>query len=155
MIQIIALVFSLLLSQVEASLCQNCPNTWVSFDNHCYRINYWTATSWHTAQRRCMDYGADLASIRYPEEQEFVFEWVKRVNKMHHNKYYWIGLNDIEKEKKWRWIDGSTYYYKNWSGNQPNNAHGIQDCTVIGSQGTWSDFACKNKGYRYICKKKC
>ncbi|XP_025759521.1 CD209 antigen-like protein A [Oreochromis niloticus] len=50
-------------------------------------------------RKHCTDQGADLVVIDSPKEQSFIASFTK--------KRTWIGLNDIEQEGTWKWVDGT------------------------------------------------
>ena len=63
----------------------------------------------------------------------------------------WIGLNDIQKEGSWVWVDGSFSSYRNWGLNQPDNTNGNEDCAVIVYGGVWEDVRC-SRVLHALCK---
>ena len=64
----------------------------------------------------------------------------------------WIGLNDLRAEGNFQWSDGSSFVYKNYSNNEPNDIHGQEDCIEINwwSNG-WNDLNC-GRTLCYVCK---
>ena len=42
-------------------------------------------------------------------------------------------MNDIDEEGMYVWTDGSPVTYIKFDPGQPNNAHGGEDCVVLGS----------------------
>nr|QNH72447.1 toxin candidate TRINITY_DN7481_c0_g1_i1.p1 [Pachycerianthus borealis] len=145
---------------VSGDCCCKCPsNSWRIFDKNCYFVSYWTATTWQTAQKLCMNSGADLTSITSPEEQGYIYDWTKKVNLIYGSAAYFIGLHDLITEGSWVWIDGSAYShsngYKNWASGRPiTGVVNTIDCSNMMSTGKWADIHC-NHSRRYICKKKC
>ena len=71
------------------------------------------------------------------------------------NKKFWIGANDINTEGSFTWIrTGAPLVYNDWRTNQPNNAHGIQDCASISYQHMqWFDDNCNDPHDAFICEK--
>ena len=69
----------------------------------------------------------------------------------------WIGLNDIAKEGRYVWSDGSVNNYTNWNTGEPNNwwNQSDEDCTVFRVSGTWNDLPCTNRIInKNACKRK-
>ena len=75
---------------------------------------------------------------------------------------YWIGLNDIETEGEWRWVNGhrgNTNDHNLWIPGQPNNGNANQDCGRLHSRENSShgllvsDEICDSQVQRAICEK--
>ena len=66
-----------------------------------------------------------------------------------------IGLTDRIKEGQFKWSDGSTPVYTNWSPGEPNDYQklGGEDCTIINWNKKWNDAKCTSNGYSegYVC----
>ncbi|XP_056336356.1 alpha-N-acetylgalactosamine-specific lectin-like [Danio aesculapii] len=85
------------------------------------------------------------------------------------NEWHWIGLNDLETEGRWVWVNNQTlddtkvkFWHKiqfgksepdNWTGVDPSG----EDCAVVkndlDSLDSWLDVSCK-RTYKFICEKK-
>uniref|UniRef100_A0A8C9QMM4 Brevican core protein n=1 Tax=Spermophilus dauricus TaxID=99837 RepID=A0A8C9QMM4_SPEDA len=74
-----------------------CSPGWDAFQGACYR-HFSTRRSWEEAETQCRMYGAHLASISTPEEQDFINN--------RYREYQWIGLNDRTIEGDFLWSDG-------------------------------------------------
>ena len=62
------------------------------------------------------------------------------------NSDFWIGLNDVGSEGQWRWVGGEDPVFIKWSGVQPDNAGGGEDCAHMYSRsGFWNDGECDKK----------
>ena len=65
----------------------------------------------------------------------------------------WIGLNDVTKEGKFLWADGSHVTYTNWASNQPDNRKDYENCVEIAVHGgSWKDTSC-GRQLPFICEK--
>jgi len=64
---------------------------------------------------------------------------------------YWIGFNDKDVEGTWVWDDGSNVSYENWTGGQPDNHGGGEDCAeyLAGEAGKWNDRSCSTNREAY------
>ncbi|XP_075778588.1 macrophage mannose receptor 1-like isoform X3 [Pelodiscus sinensis] len=146
-----------------------CPETWLLFNNKCYKIfgaNENETLMWHAARMACINLGGNLASIPNKEVQAFLFYHLKEVM-----TDTWIGLNDINSELSFLWTDGSGVSYTNWANGAPtyrrtyshyyfdygNPAGGDEDyqekdCVIMTKEeGTWTDEDCENDK-NYICQ---
>nr|QNH72437.1 toxin candidate TRINITY_DN28326_c0_g1_i1.p1 [Pachycerianthus borealis] len=144
----LVLLLAMMILQVEG--CCNCNSGEVCFRCHCYRIN-WSTTSWKQARKNCVRSGGDLASILYPEEQNFILGHVNTINSLYGYRVYWIGANDLIPEGTYKWSDGSIYSYTNLANTNSDN----RDCMYLLPNGNWSIASCSYIGARYICKRKC
>ncbi|XP_051793886.1 CD209 antigen-like protein A [Acanthochromis polyacanthus] len=68
------------------------------FSCSCYLLSQ-ESGSWNKSREDCRSKGADLVVINSAEEQTFLSE-VASTNT-------WIGLNDIQTEGTWMWVDGT------------------------------------------------
>ncbi|XP_061259093.1 brevican core protein isoform X2 [Bos javanicus] len=74
-----------------------CSPGWDAFQGACYK-HFSARRSWEEAENKCRMYGAHLASISTPEEQDFINN--------RYREYQWIGLNDRTIEGDFLWSDG-------------------------------------------------
>ncbi|CAI5766306.1 C-type lectin domain-containing protein [Podarcis lilfordi] len=133
------------LLKINASTCQVCPKGWLLNKGSCYSFQVKTGP-WSHARKACEDEHALLVIINDEEEQSFLGLHLKQ-------KYYWIGLQDIETENKFTWVDGSTATYTKWSAGEPNNYGHGEDCVEMTPRGWWNDVSCGNDIDGWICEK--
>ncbi|XP_025759498.1 CD209 antigen-like protein A isoform X2 [Oreochromis niloticus] len=123
---------------------KTCPAGWSMFSHSCYLLSG-RSGSWHSARKNCIDQGADLVVIDSPEEQNFIASFTEERT--------WIGLNDIEQEGTWKWVDGTPLTLQYWASGQPDNHHLREDCVHIRDPGTsWNDERCDDS-YQWVCEK--
>ena len=94
----------------------------------------------------------DLASIGNREEQDSI---TRAVTKYKYTNF-WIGGNDLKKEGRFEWSDGSPFSYTLWSFREPNNkgSRGQEDCITLRKETfgrKWNDLACSFR-HPFICK---
>uniref|UniRef100_A0AAQ6IC43 C-type lectin domain-containing protein n=1 Tax=Anabas testudineus TaxID=64144 RepID=A0AAQ6IC43_ANATE len=119
---------------------------WVSFRNHFYYISS-GKKSWQQSRNDCLQKGADLVIINSHEEQEFTRTFKQLI---------WIGLTDMEREGKWKWVDGTPLTTSYWSSHEPNGVPGRdEDCAEIKNydlEKSWNDESCHLERF-WICEK--
>ncbi len=126
------------------------PEDAVEFNGHYYKA-YDQKLAWHTAKTYCEELGGHLATITSKEENDFVYEMVRK-----NGISYWLGGTDEEQEGVWKWVTGEEWSFDN-SGfdNRLNN----QDYLVMNylNNNVWDDqsdigdsFLCNVSGF--ICE---
>ncbi|TKS67668.1 C-type lectin domain family 4 member E [Collichthys lucidus] len=130
---------------------KTCPSRWIMFNCSCYFFST-VSDSWEKGRQDCRDTGADLVKIDSYEEQEFLSKTIQQST--------WIGLNDRDDEKIWKWSDETPLTVAYWEKMQPDNGggsevYGEEDCVQLkhGKQpeGNWNDLNCDTK-LRWICE---
>ncbi|KAM5171809.1 C-type mannose receptor 2-like [Mantella aurantiaca] len=131
----------------DAKKATTCETGWQKFQDSCY---YFTSvkSNWMKARSTCISKHADLAVITSDEEQKFVSRQTGSIP-------HWIGLNDIEEEGKWTWVDGTDYTssYKSWMPGEPNDTENNEDCAHLWD-GRWNDKKCTHSDFMALCEKK-
>ncbi|XP_075715664.1 hepatic lectin-like [Rhinoderma darwinii] len=124
-----------------------CDTVWQLFEGNCYFFSN-SKSNWHKARTMCLYKSADLLVIDNENEQKFISGKTG-------NTPYWIGLNDIEEEGNWTWVDGTDYKssYKSWMPNEPKNTFRSEDSAQVLMGGNWDDKYCSDSSYA-ICEKK-
>ncbi|XP_051784485.1 C-type lectin domain family 4 member E-like [Erpetoichthys calabaricus] len=112
---------------------------------------------WNSSRDNCTGMGAQLVIMNSVKEQKFL----QGASYISTTEGFWIGLNDIENEGQWRWVDNSTlsssltaWTIRNDGTQEPDNWTGKdksgEDCVRLSL--TWFDASCKEQFYR-ICEK--
>jgi hypothetical protein len=68
---------------------------------------------------------------------------------------YWIGLNNIQKQSTWVWIDSNGQNnYTHWASGKPDNAQNDANCALLDEHHgfSWNNVHCSDL-IHYICKK--
>ncbi|XP_006861372.1 PREDICTED: regenerating islet-derived protein 4 [Chrysochloris asiatica] len=145
----------LLLSAVSPAVLGNiimrpsCTTGWFYHKSNCYGY-FRKLRTWSDAELECQSYGtgSHLASILDEKEAKTIAQYISGYQR---SQPVWIGLHDPQKRQQWRWIDGSSYLYKTWTGKSlGENKH----CAEISSShqfSTWNNDEC-NKLRHFLCK---
>ncbi|XP_072018635.1 uncharacterized protein [Amphiura filiformis] len=123
-----------------------CPEGWSTHGDYCYYVSSEEAVTFGDAQTACLGKNAMLTSIHDQDEQEFISDLVAAGS-----GHKWIGLNDIDVEGTFTWIDGTQVGFVFWNDGEPNNSRNEEDCTEFNQGGSWNDQACTDKN-EFICK---
>ncbi|XP_077970735.1 uncharacterized protein LOC120335168 [Styela clava] len=111
--------------------------------------------TYNSAKSSCEGLGGYLAKV----DNERMTTVINSAFKIQHeDNTFYIGGNDIAREKDWKWQDGTHVImraevgYQNWKYNLPNGGTG-ENCLTVG-RGTylWLDSLCDENFY-YICQK--
>ena len=145
---------SLTRSFKKTTAYQICPRNWTMLGNHCYksfrRSIYVTRNE---ASNSCIKEQSNLASIDSKEEQNLIIAiFVKSKTPP---KKVWVGGKRIQNQ--WKWDDGSSFEYTNWSGNEPDSE---ENCMYLhyDKNYAWKDANCGIDGKRwaistFLCQK--
>uniref|UniRef100_A0A8D2J1X2 Mannose receptor, C type 1b n=1 Tax=Varanus komodoensis TaxID=61221 RepID=A0A8D2J1X2_VARKO len=112
-----------------------------------YQINTQSALTWYQARKSCQQQDAELLSITELHEQIFLAGLTGSIN-----NDYWTGLNNLDFDSGWQWIDNCPLRYLNWAPGSPS----LESEKICGSMesnsGKWENKNCEEK-LGYICKK--
>ncbi|XDV33817.1 hypothetical protein PO909_004086, partial [Leuciscus waleckii] len=145
------------LSILTAQFCNLSMNGWIACRGKLYLFSS-NKLNWRSSRDVCVSKGADLVTITSQSEQDFL---VSNVNESH-----WIGLNDLDTEGHWVWVNNQTlnntgvqFWYTvvprepdNWRVEDPSG----ENCASLGDHNgnfkSWFDASCKKKK-KFICEK--
>ncbi|KAJ7991905.1 hypothetical protein DPEC_G00288710 [Dallia pectoralis] len=79
--------------------CKSCTEGWVSHGGKCYFFST-VSLNWTQSRDQCVSMDGHLVIINSEEEQEFLYSSTMDTT-------HWIGLNDLETEGRWLWVDNT------------------------------------------------
>ncbi|XP_062841348.1 CD209 antigen-like protein E [Trichomycterus rosablanca] len=145
------------LSKAKKS-CELCDEGWRSLGLKCYFFST-NNLNWAESRDSCVEKGGHLVIITSQAEQDFLALQI--------NALYWMGLNDLEKEGKWMWVNNKTldetgvksWFQRSNQASEPDNWR-VEDpsgenCACIRQvegEKHWVDVSCRRKE-KYICEK--
>ncbi|KAL2080387.1 hypothetical protein ACEWY4_024180 [Coilia grayii] len=138
---------------------------WKLYEKHCYFFSNVKQT-WATSKEECVRMKSHLAIINNETEQIFLMTELSRIMTEEEDKF-WIGLNDIDKEGEWLWVDntplsGPTFWINSepddWQGQKEDQYPDGEDCVRIGEKrfdsakpNGWVDTSC-HRMMKFICE---
>ena len=123
-------------------------------NGHYYAFIPKTASDWNRAQSICALYGGHLVTITGQEENDFVFDLLKREGYSADYSVF-LGATDRDSEGNWKWVTGETFGYKNFVSGEPNGGTGANYLQIYKSYYSanklgWDDTS-DGKAY-FICE---
>lgn len=130
----------------EDPMCPSCV-TQPAADGGTYAFCF-KAKTYPEAEADCVAQGGHLASIHDQAQQDEVAGGAYALMGGH----WWIGLSDVATEGTFAWEDGTPLDFDGWTGGEPNDAGGIEDCAHLAdwAGGLWNDIGCDNV-QPYVC----
>uniref|UniRef100_A0A8C1NTK1 Galactose-specific lectin nattectin-like n=1 Tax=Cyprinus carpio TaxID=7962 RepID=A0A8C1NTK1_CYPCA len=131
---------------------ETCESEWSAYNGRCFRFfNY--QHSWIDAEKQCLGYDGNLASVHSYEEYTFIQDLVK--SQTHASTTTWLGGYDCVKEGTWLWSDGSKLNIEIWAPEQPDNYNGKENCLGMNQypSNNWNDYSCADEK-PFVCVKK-
>jgi len=141
-------------SQVDYEFCLpgitcRCPGGWSQFGENCYKY-FNNSVEWGEAREQCRSEKADLASIHFEEEHDFLLEIIGNARNV------WVGgRRSCSGCEDFEWSDGTPMDFTAWHRVQPDNYNGAEECMedVVEDDGflKWNDLNCSYKR-EFLCK---
>nr|XP_006815389.1 PREDICTED: uncharacterized protein LOC100369221 [Saccoglossus kowalevskii] len=113
--------------------------------------------TWQQSKSECENIGGVLASLHTQAIFQAVRSFILNGNFDGKVKGYWIGLNDLNNEGSFEWLNGEPFDWTRWANKQPNDnnqgSSGGQDCVQLWKKTsyTWDDNSCHQKR-GYVCQ---
>ncbi|XP_017569678.1 macrophage mannose receptor 1-like isoform X2 [Pygocentrus nattereri] len=117
--------------------------TFIRFGNSYYMLVQ-TNLTWQEAELYCEAEGAKLASIRDAFTEAYIDLQTYKLRQP-----LWIGLNSLETDGYFHWIDKWELNMVRWGSNEPKKD---RPCVYVDVGGTWKSAQCNQTLYS-VCKK--
>ncbi|KFU84339.1 Macrophage mannose receptor 1, partial [Chaetura pelagica] len=123
-----------------------CNKGWRRYGTYCYFIGHVPAT-FAEANITCEREKGYLATVESRYEQAYLTSLVG----LRHEKYFWLGLSDVEDQGTFRWANGEAVSFTHWDATMPGSKPGCVAMRTGSAAGLWNVLDCETK-QRYICK---
>uniref|UniRef100_A0A914R3K8 C-type lectin domain-containing protein n=1 Tax=Panagrolaimus davidi TaxID=227884 RepID=A0A914R3K8_9BILA len=148
----------------EAKTCPlYCPSEWSFFNltSSCYKVFF--DSKWDDAEATCVSQGAHLTSVHSDAENVYVANLAHTTLKVSTPDQCWIGLYTEDKNRSWKWTDGTPVDFVKWAKHQPDH-EGRENCVQIFSDNSewpaengwyqeYNNYDCNEKVRAFVCKK--
>ncbi|XP_044280789.1 macrophage mannose receptor 1-like isoform X2 [Varanus komodoensis] len=112
-----------------------------------YQINDHSALTWYEARKSCQQQNAELLSIGELHEQTYLTGITSSMT-----SDYWIGLNNLDFDSGWQWMDNHPLRYLNWAPGSPSSETEKICGLMVAHNGKWKNEKCSQQ-LGYICKR--
>ncbi|XP_074721575.1 macrophage mannose receptor 1-like [Strix uralensis] len=123
-----------------------CKKGWRRYGTYCYFIGHVPAT-FSEANTTCEEEKGYLATVENRYEQAYLISLVG----LRPEKYFWLGLSDVEDQGTFRWANGEVVSFTHWGAAMPGSNPGCVAMRTGTAAGLWDVLDCETK-QKYICK---
>ncbi|NWR94087.1 MRC1 protein, partial [Furnarius figulus] len=124
-----------------------CLKGWKRHGFYCYLVGH-TSVTFSEAKKTCERSSGYLTSIGDRYEQAYLTS----LTGLSSDKYFWIGLSDMEEQGSFKWVTGEDVLYTNWNAAMPGNEAGCVALRTGNAAGLWDVQNCEVKA-KFLCKK--
>ncbi|NXG26234.1 MRC1 protein, partial [Grallaria varia] len=124
-----------------------CLKGWKRHGFYCYLVGH-TPVTFSEAMKACERTSGYLTSIGDRYEQAYLTS----LTGLSSDKYFWIGLSDMEERGSFKWVTGEGVLYTNWNAAMPGNEAGCVALRTGNAAGLWDVQNCEVKA-KFLCKK--
>lgn len=125
-----------------------CDEDWIHEGDLCYRIVK-ELRQFNHAERFCEMNSAHLLSIANKEENDKIFDLIKKFLGPPGKIKIWLGMERLSSDSELHWIDKTPIIFNNWAPGEPDK-NGA--CVQMIHKGWWEDASCVQR-LPSICKK--
>ncbi|NXC59127.1 MRC1 protein, partial [Aleadryas rufinucha] len=123
-----------------------CQKGWMKHGFYCYSLVQLPAT-FSGAKKVCEENKGYLATVRDRYEQAFLTS----ITGFKPEKYFWIGLSDVEEHGTFRWASGDPVTFTHWNAGMPGEESGCVAMATGTSAGLWDILNCEETN-TFLCK---
>ena len=102
--------------------------------------------TWNNAKSLCETKGMSLPIVRNANENAQLLSKIGTTG-----RGIWLGLSDESMEGHWKWTDGSSMSYSNWSPGEPNGNRGENMGNMWKGTGKWNDNPAGDSSINVVC----
>uniref|UniRef100_A0A8C3MZB8 Uncharacterized protein n=1 Tax=Geospiza parvula TaxID=87175 RepID=A0A8C3MZB8_GEOPR len=124
-----------------------CLKGWERYGFYCYLVGH-TSVTFSEAKKTCERSSGYLTSIADRYEQAYLTSLIG----LSSEKYFWIGLSDMEEQGIFKWVTGEGVLYTNWNAAMPGKKAGCVALRTGNAAGLWDVQNCEVKA-KFLCKK--
>ncbi|XP_069715635.1 macrophage mannose receptor 1-like isoform X4 [Phaenicophaeus curvirostris] len=124
-----------------------CLKGWERHGFYCYLVGH-SSVTFSEAKKACERSSGYLTSVGDRYEQAYLTSLVG----LSSEKYFWIGLSDMEEQGMFKWANGESVLYTNWNAAMPGNEAGCVAVRTGKAAGLWDVQNCDVKA-KFVCKK--
>ena len=109
-----------------------------TYNNHYYKIYSNKAATFDSAEKYCETLGGHLATITSEEENEAVYQGIKKSG--YSNAFF--GLYKDDKDDTWHWVNNEPVNFTYWASGEPSNQGGVEKWGMYYQHypdGHWND----------------
>ncbi|XP_014457049.1 macrophage mannose receptor 1 isoform X1 [Alligator mississippiensis] len=125
---------------------EGCQRGWKRHGFYCYLIGS-TFASFPEANQTCGRNQANLASVEDRYEQAYLTSLIG----LRPEKYFWIGLSDIQEKGTFKWTSGESVLFTHWNSEMPGRKPGCVAMRTGITGGLWDVIKCEEKA-KFLCK---
>ncbi|XP_051984587.1 ladderlectin-like [Xyrauchen texanus] len=131
------------------TLCNNCPLGWAEYGCRCFKF-FSTTVTWIDAEKTCLSYGSNLASVHNHEEYMFIQNMIRQQTQS--STRTWLGGHDAVSENSWLWSNGKPMNFQLWAPGEPNNQEVPENCIEMnyGDSSNLNDVRC-SRNKPFVC----
>ncbi|XP_039915265.1 macrophage mannose receptor 1-like [Hirundo rustica] len=123
-----------------------CQKGWMKHGFYCYSLVQ-LPTTFPEAKKVCEENKGYLATVRDRYEQAFLTS----ITGFKPEKYFWIGLSDVEEQGTFRWASGDPVTFTHWNVGMPGGESGCVAMATGSSAGLWDILDCEETN-TFLCK---
>ncbi|XP_054245985.1 macrophage mannose receptor 1-like [Indicator indicator] len=130
----------------EEAADMGCQRGWKRHGFYCYFIGN-TFVSFSEANQTCGRHQASLVTVEDKFEQAYLTSLVG----LRTERYFWIGLSDVEEKGTFKWANGQPVLFTHWNSEMPGRKTGCVAMRTGTAGGLWEVIRCEEKA-KFLCK---